>query len=198
MQTHNSITIPITVAIVAVAFSHFANDALCQDALSISIATVSHTQTDTDDRCLPVREGQHFYVVITNNSNQAQNLWESWNSWGFFNLRFDILDGQGVVQDSIVKTPDTCWTMNFPSYTTLKPKQHFVIEVDLSKPEWVVARKERPYTPFAQTDYATNKGQLRIHALFEIPKDNETEKQSVWVGKIQTEPETFQIFAKNK
>ncbi len=196
MQSHNSFVVVTTIAVALTASFQLAEDAFAEHSLSIAISTPVRVENALDHRVLPVREGQHFHVLITNDSDKDQKLWESWNSWGFFNLRFDILDEKGEVINSIVKTPDTVWTRNFPSYTVLKPRQHLVFDVGLSHRDWVIARKRRPYTPFVQTEDATNKNKLNLQAVFEIPKDEETDKQFVWVGQIQTAPETYEIRAK--
>ena len=43
----------------------------------------------------------HFHVLITNKSHQAIRLWEEWNEWGYFNLAFDVVDGNGKVISTI-------------------------------------------------------------------------------------------------
>jgi len=121
----------------------------------------------------------HFHVVITNQSDRNIRLWEEWNSWGYFNLTFEIYDTNGESIGTIKKS-STIWSRNFPSWLELAPKQHHVINVYLNPSDW-----EIPIEPMGPREGPTD---YRMVAKYAITECEDSRKRSVWTGKAETDP----------
>lgn len=121
----------------------------------------------------------HFHVVITNQSDRNVRLWEAWNSWGHYNLTFELLDANGKSVGEIQKPP-RFWTMNYPSYLELKPDQHHVLNVYFNPNDW-----EIPNQPMGKREGPTD---YRLIARYKIEECADSKKHSVWTGELETEP----------
>ena len=131
------------------------------------------------------RPASHFHVVVTNTSDRDQRLWETWNSWGYFNLHFDVLDGQGNVAYSIAKNQNRTWTVNCASSLTLKPGEHFILDVYFDRETWVM--------PFLKTPKSQGEFKLKLRAVFEITPDAETIEFGVWTGEINSSSDEYTV-----
>ena len=131
----------------------------------------------------------HFHVVVTNTSGKPQRLWETWNSWGYYNLRFEVADQKGKVLFVIKKKPRN-WTVNFPSWLELESGEHFVMEVYFDKEKWNV--------PFLNKNSKGKVQQLRMRAIFEIKSDRtgfiDAEKYKIWTGKISSPFKEYHVY----
>ncbi len=122
-------------------------------------------------------------MVVTNTSANPQRLWETWNSWGYYNLRFEVADKDGNVISTIKKKP-RAWTRNFPSWVELAPGEHLVLDVDFDRERWVLPfSKEKRQGQFS----------LSMRAVFEIAADKETGVHKVWTGKISSPLRPYQV-----
>ena len=122
------------------------------------------------------RKGTHFHVVITNVSDKPQRIWETWNSWGWYNLTFNMLDNRGNTLYTLKKKPRG-WSKNFPSFIRLNPGECFIIDVYLKRSDW-----ELPFLgKKREGDFEIN-----LKAVYEIPQDDETKKNGIWTGKIES------------
>ena len=150
--------------------------------LSVSISVPQRESK----RIIDVRQpASHFHVIVTNTSDRDLNLWETWNSWGYFNLRFDVLDGMGKVAYSITKNQNREWTVNYPSWVTLKPGEHFILDVYFDRETWVM--------PFLKTPKSRGKFNLKLRAVFEIKPDAEAKKYGIWTGKIKSTADQYTV-----
>jgi hypothetical protein len=114
----------------------------------------------------------HFHVLVTNVSDQPQRVWREWCSWGYFALSFEVTDADGKTR-AIIKNL-RAWTRNFPDYWTIPPHESLVLEVDFADTSvW------QPF-PHPEGDPMS----FTMQAVFEIPRDKETEKDSVWTGRV--------------
>src|SRR5216684_8239058 len=50
---------------------------------------------DTGSITMAYNMPRDFYVVLTNVSNEPQAVWESWNSWGYQTISFDLMTANG-------------------------------------------------------------------------------------------------------
>ena len=128
---------------------------------------------------------QHFHVVVTNTSDKPVRLWREWCSWGYYNLSFLVTgeDGKPIV----VKKAWRGWKKNAPDSTTLPPGDHMVFEVSFDPKIW----------PLASSELLPEEGksrEVKMKAVFEIVKDNETQKQDVWTGSVSSPEETYVIY----
>lgn len=161
--------------------------------LSVSIAV---PQRDSR-RVIDLRQsGAYFNVVVTNRSKHDLRLWETWNSWGYFNLSFDVLDENGRVVSTVSKRP-RAWTVNFPSWVTIKPGEHFVLKVDFDPDIWIwggdVGDSRPAYLPFLSVMGKEPEFKLNLRAVFRILPDWETIENTVWTGTVKSAPDEFVI-----
>ena len=120
-----------------------------------------------------------FHVVLTNQSDSDIRLWEEWNSWGFNNLTFEVLDDKGKSVGTIKKMSHN-WTVNGPSYVELAPNQHHVIDVNLNCFKWDV--------PPEPLDEGEEPPDYRLVAKYTVSECADSREQSVWTGTIETDP----------
>lgn len=161
--------------------------------LSVSIAVPERESKRTIDIRKP---GSHFDVVVTNLSKRELRLWETWNSWGYYNLSFECLDEKGNVVNSISKKP-TNWTRNAATWVTLKPGEHFVLKVDFDPDIWIwgtdIGSNQPVYIPFLALANTTPEFNSRLRAVFRILPDGETIDHDVWTGTVKSVSDTFVI-----
>jgi beta-lactamase regulating signal transducer with metallopeptidase domain len=138
----------------------------------------------------------HFNVVVTNLTKRDLRLWETWNSWGYFNLSFDVLDDKGNVVNSIVKKPRG-WTVNGVTWITVKPGEHFTLRVDFDPDEWIwggdIGSNFPVYIPYLVMMDREPEFNVRLRAVFKIIPDWETIEHNVWTGTVRSTPDNFVI-----
>jgi hypothetical protein len=161
--------------------------------LSVSIAVPARDSK----RSIDLRErDSHFHVVVTNLSKHDLRLWETWNSWGYFNLSFDILDDKGNVAYSIVKRP-RAWTRNAATWVTVKPGEHFLLKVDFDPDIWIwgtdVGDNTPVYLPFLAVVGRKPEFNVRLRAVFRILPDWETIEHNVWTGTVRSTSADFVV-----
>lgn len=144
------------------------------DNLTISISFPDQN-TDT------VREDTQIQAIITNTSDEPLRLWETWNSWGWYNLSFEILDDSCNILHTLEKMP-RAWTRNFASFFILAAEDQYAIEVCLNETDWLLPVPGEEY-PGGSEAY--------MRALFTIPEDKETDEYGIWTGRIESEPVRF-------
>ena len=74
-----------------------------------------------------------FYVVLTNISDRPQPVWETWNSWGYQTVFFEVVLPNGKHLSITKKAQD--FTKNFPSVFVIPPGGQQVYPVRLDA-EW--------------------------------------------------------------
>lgn len=153
-----------------------------ENAFSIAIAVSNRGTKRTINLANP---GSHFHVVVTNNSNREQRIWETWNSWGYFNLRFDVMDDKGSVAYQITKNRNKTWTRNVPSWVTLGPGEHFVRDVDFDRDTWIM--------PFLKSADPQRHSSLKLRAVFEIKSNDESVEHGIWTGAIESKADDFTV-----
>lgn len=72
-----------------------------------------------------------FYVVLTNVSGEPEPVWETWNSWGYQTISFELTTPDG--KKSIVSKGPEEFTGNFPSTFLIRPGEHQVYAIRLDK-----------------------------------------------------------------
>ncbi len=161
--------------------------------LSVSIAVPKSDST----RLIDLREpGSHFNVVVANRMNRELHVWETWNSWGYYNLFFEVLDDQGKVQYTITKKP-RAWTRNFASWIAIKPGEHLTLPVDFNQDIWVVAgadgRSKRSLERLLAKFADSPKFKLNLRAVFRVYPDAETIDRTIWTGTVRSTADMFEI-----
>jgi hypothetical protein len=111
----------------------------------------------------------HLTVILENTSDKPIELYDSWNSWGWYNVKLEwqTKDGKGTV-----RPVQRAWTQNSPTVTEVPPGGAIVREVDLGK-DW------RGWPPLLVGQTMT------IHAIYESKDDGDTKKLG-WQGKVES------------
>lgn len=161
--------------------------------LSVSIAVPKRQS----ERAIDLRQpGSHFNVVITNKTDGDLRLWETLNSWGYFNLSFDVLDDDGKVVGSISKKPRG-WTVNGPTWLTLEPGGHFTLEIDFDPEIWIwrtdVGGNKPAFIPFLAMANTTPEFDSKLRAVFRILPDVKSIEHNIWTGTVRSTPDNFVI-----
>jgi hypothetical protein len=125
------------------------------------------------------RSTDHFHVLITNISQKPQRIWEGWNSWGWYNLSFEVTDSSGGLLYKL-EHKKRKWTVNFPSIVSINPGEQFIIDVYLNKEDWLL--------PFLK-DKKGGDFELNIQAIYEIPENIDAKRMGIWTGKVKSQVE---------
>lgn len=122
-------------------------------------------------------------VVITNNSNVPILLWESWNSWGHFNVVFEVFDENGSFLYYIERDKKRiAFTRNFPSTFVLYPNDSYVFEGEWASPWWKLPFYKGP-----------DVYKLRMRAVYHSEADPNYPELNLWTGTIKSEIHTYHI-----
>lgn len=113
-----------------------------------------------------------FHVVLKNVSDTTQRIWEEWNSWGYYNLSFELTEKEGKTVQ-VLKEPQV-WTKNFPSCETLLPGEMRIFDI-----WWPGEWKNLP--PKADASQPAS-----LVAVFTTNADRDTAKFSVWTGTVRS------------
>jgi hypothetical protein len=149
--------------------------------LTVRIVPSSTTEKGEHLITLYRQPTQHFYVVVTNKSNEPLRLWREWCSWGYYTLSFAVVDAAG--KKVIVTKGSRAWTRNFPDTTTLGPGDHMVFEVTFDKDTW----------PNAPMPVEAKSHTIKMKAIFSIPADDDTKKHEVWTGEVSSPLKSYTI-----
>ncbi len=121
-----------------------------------------------------------FYVVLTNVSREPQPVWETWNSWGYQTISFELTTPDG--KKSIVSKGPEDFTINFPSTFLIKSGEHQVYAIRLD--EWwethpaLPKREEMPIT---------------LKAAYEVTPSPEAIEYKVWTGRLESHSYNFSL-----
>lgn len=122
-----------------------------------------------------------FPVVVTNRSDKPQRIFETWNSWGYYSLSFEVTDAEGKTWQ--IKEGPQVWTVNGPAYWILPPHEHLVLEVNFDDNGWA---------PLSQP--MLRSGVYSIRAVFETSPTEESKKLSVWTGRVVSRTEKYTVY----
>src|SRR5689334_20132316 len=124
----------------------------------------------------------HFHVVVTNSSGAPIKLWKEWCSWGYFSLSFEARDASG--RSFVISKKVRGWDKNFPCPIVVGPGRPWVIDVNLDPSIW----QNSPLSSDA------GKATLRLKAVFEIRKDESSEKEGVWTGRVSSPEAQYTLY----
>ena len=123
---------------------------------------------------------QEFYVVLTNVSGDPQAVWESWNSWGYQTISFEVTTANG--KKFVLSREPEGFTKNNPSTFAVQPGEHQVYAVRLDK-RWI----SNPAFPKADEMHITLKA---VYQVFPTP---EASAQKVWTGHVESHTYHFTL-----
>jgi hypothetical protein len=126
---------------------------------------------------LPRRD---FYVVLTNVSNQAQTVWEDWNSWGYQAISFELTAADG--RKYVLSVRQRGFDKNYPSALVIQPAEHVVYPIHLDE-FW----DSRPSLP------KTAELAITLKAIYEITPTPESGEYKVWTGRVESHPYNFTL-----
>lgn len=116
-----------------------------------------------------------FYVLLTNVSKQDQEVFETWNSWGYYAVSFELRtdDGRIVV---IMKKPIE-FTRNSSTTFVISPGEQMVYPIKLGN-TWDAA------FPLPTAD--EQPVDVSVKAIYEIKSTRESTLQHVWTGRVES------------
>lgn len=126
------------------------------------------------------KDSRDFYVVLTNVSSEPQPIWESWNSWGYQAISFELATSDG--KKYIISRGPEGFTRNFPSTFLVAPGEHQVYAIHLDK-RWVA----RPAFPKA------DEMPITIKAIYELQSTQEASQYKVWIGRVESHVYNFAL-----
>jgi len=116
---------------------------------------------------------REFYVVLTNVSGESQAIWESWNSWGYRAISFEITTADGkrfVISKGLEE-----FTVNGPTTFVVEPGEHQVYAIRLDK-SWDVRPSLTKHDEMPIT----------LKAVYEVFSTPESAQFRVWTGRIES------------
>jgi len=139
-----------------------------------SIAVVPTTSRDESSTIEMARKTpREFFVVLTNVSQQDQLVWETWNSWGYQTISFELSTADG--RKVLVSMRNQGFTVNFPGTFLIRPGEHQVFAIRLGT-EWethpsLAMKNEMP---------------IKLKAVYEVHPTDESAQYKVWIGRIES------------
>jgi hypothetical protein len=156
------------------------------NSLSLSIALLDSPYNP--EIYLSINTNCHFHVVITNHSDQPQNLLQEGSSWGWEAMSFELTDEKGN-KYLIHRTP-AIWKDNAPVHWILKPGEHYVRDICFAQ----IYQGQNSWTGFPDR---LNQGQnlkVKMKAIFEVTIDKGVYDEPLWHGRIESPPVTCRLF----
>jgi hypothetical protein len=117
---------------------------------------------------------QTFHVVLTNVSDHAQPVWQTWCSWGFWTISFHITMPDGK-QLHISRDQKEKFTKNYPATFLVSPGHHQVYPIQLDG-EW----DNRP-----QFEHSGS-ARITLKAIYEVDPTPEATQNGVWLGRVES------------
>jgi len=115
-----------------------------------------------------------FYVVVTNDSPDPQLVWETWSSWGYRTISFDVTLQDGSTRH--VSRKEEAFTRNFPSTFSIATAGYQVYPIQLD-------------SAWANLPVFRGKGEVKVtvEAIYEVQPSPEADQHCVWVGRVVSE-----------
>ncbi|MEO0472439.1 MAG: hypothetical protein AAF206_22640 [Bacteroidota bacterium] len=119
---------------------------------------------------------QHLHVILTNLSRDTKRIWKDWNTWGYFNLRLEWMDAQGITH-KINRTTPKAWDGDFPDFWTIPPGESLVLNVDMSSGRWN-----------GFPDLYGESIPASLKAIYENKPDELSADFGIWTGRMISSP----------
>ncbi len=126
------------------------------------------------------KDSRDFYLVLTNLSNEPQPIWESWNSWGYRAISFELATNDG--KKYIISRGPEVFTVNFPSTFLVAPGEYQVYAIHLDK--WWAARPAFP---------KADEMPITVRAIYEVLPSPESSQHKVWTGRVESHSYNFTL-----
>jgi hypothetical protein len=144
--------------------------------LSISVVpTKSYDEPSGRGISMAKNSPGSFYVILRNTSREPQLVFESWNSWGYQAVSFQVQTATG--DKFVISKGPPHLRANLPSTFLIPPGEHMVYPITLDD-EWDAV----PSLPTAdQTPLP-----ITIKAIYEIRPTPEAAEKKVWTGRVES------------
>ncbi|MGI9239469.1 MAG: hypothetical protein ACR2RV_01635 [Verrucomicrobiales bacterium] len=120
------------------------------------------------------------YVVLTNTTDQPQRVFETWNSWGYQAISFELTHASG--KTSKVSVKPQIFTVNFPSTFTIPANGHYVFPISLNQ-DW---EGEPEFGKEGRTE-------VKLKAVYGLAPTTESREQEVWTGRVESDELAVEI-----
>lgn len=114
-------------------------------------------------------------AILTNTGDSELRVWQTGNTWGDDALSFEA-SGNGSTA-RIVRKPQV-YTRDVPASVALKPGERYERPFDLEDGTWEPA----------DTIRAVQSPDVRLVAVYDVPRSADAVTQDVWIGKLRSEP----------
>jgi hypothetical protein len=138
------------------------------------VCTLQLNSYPYSDMTADLRSHLHFVLL---SKHVGIDIYEDWNSWGFFTRTFSVTDSQSR-HFEIARRPPRGWDRNFPSVTTLDAGQFLVTDIYLCDGSWRVS--PRMAIPSGQ--------KLTVIGRFKQERDDGFQLGNPWIGNIESTP----------
>jgi hypothetical protein len=143
-------------------------------AVASSPFRVTLVPTKSDERGQIISAANNpgtFYVVLINDSPKAEVVWESWNSWGYDAISFEVTSSDGTTRHLSKKKQ--IFTRNFPTTFSIPPAgcQVYPIQFDST---WANVPSLFP---------SLGDVKVTVQAIYEVQSSQEAGEYGVWVGR---------------
>lgn len=118
------------------------------------------------------------YVVLTNLSEKPQHVSETWNSWGYQAVSFELTLPDGAVKKATLKSQR--FTKNFASTFIIPPGEHQVFPIKLDG-RW---DGKAAFAGRGQT-------KVKLRAVYELSKTDDSKR--IGVSTSRAESEQFEV-----
>jgi hypothetical protein len=146
------------------------------EPISVAISVPASSATNGSRMIRSGAADAHFHVVVTNVSEKPQRVWRDDCSWGYAALSLEITDDTGKTW-SAEKKPRG-WLANEPFYWILEPHENLVIDVYFTNAAtWNGFPDVQPHV----------RKVVSMRAIFDIKPDDESRRQGVWTGRVQSQ-----------
>lgn len=124
-----------------------------------------------------------FHVVLTNVSKETQPVFETWNSWGYQAISFEITLPEG--KQTVLSVLPQDFTRNFPSTFHILPGEHqiFPVRLDLKKERTAMSKIKWEMNPEVSLGSETL---VRLKAIYQVVESPESKEQHVWAGRVES------------
>ena len=135
----------------------------------------------------PLKKGKYVQVVLVNNSDKPKLIWKDNCSLGYDSLTFELTDTQEN-KHVIKKKEKLAWTIDYPNYHVIQPKQTFAMDVFYNSNIW------KNFSNFS-TLKANQNNTFKIRATFQNKvKANDLhglwtkkiDKTTLWIGTLKS------------
>lgn len=151
------------------------------------------SRKDTAQIFLHNPETSHFNVLLSNISNDTFEIYDEWNSFGYFNLTFEIVYPDGKIVTSCKHSSG--WDFNGPTSSSIPPGGHYIFEVSFDNDStkgnewWYNSIRNKPGKTTC----------CKIKAIYQNELNDEfNNKHAIWTGKVESAMTDYIVHLDNK